>query len=112
MPPTVALRFEEFVKTRGREMSIIRLTEIGEDAYGQPIYQESSHVEKVFLERAGRERDLPPGTLKGGLIRLFMVPWAAIGEEGFDVEIDGARYHIVSLDEREAYLMVEAERKA
>ena len=112
MPPATALRFEELVKTRGRDVSIIRLTETGEDDYGQPIYKESSYTEKAFLERVGRERDLPPGTLKEGLIRLFMVPWAAIGEDGYEVAIDGVRYHITGLDEREAYLLVEAERKA
>jgi hypothetical protein len=112
MPPAAALRFRNLVNRRGRGVQIIELTETGQNAYGQPIYTESSHEEKVFLERKGSERDLPPGTIKENLIRLFMARWAAIQEDGCEVEVDGARYHINSLDETDAYLMVEAERKA
>ena len=111
-PPAAALRFNNLVKRRGRRVQIIELTETGQNAYGQPIHSESSHEEKAFLERKGWERDLPPGTIKENLIRLFMARWAAIGEDGYDVEVDGVRYHITSLDETDAYLMVEAERKA
>ena len=112
MPPAAALRFRNLVNRRGRGVQIIELTETGQNAYGQPIYFESSHEEKVFLERKGRERDLPPGTIKENLIRLFMKRWAAIQEDGYEVEVDGARYHINSLDKTDAYLKVEAERKA
>ncbi len=112
MPPAVALRFRSLVNRRGRGVYIIELTETGQNAYGQPIYTESSHEEKAFLERKGRERDLPPGTIKENLIRLFMARWAAMGEDGYEVEVDGVRYHINSLDETDAYLEVEAERKA
>jgi hypothetical protein len=110
-PPATTLRFRDLVKRRGRDVSIIELTETGSDAYGQPVYSESSLTEKAILERTGRERDLPPGTVKENLIELFMVPWAAIGEEGYEVEVDGVRYHVTTLDDRETYLMVEAERK-
>ena len=112
MPPAAALRFRNLVNRRGRGVTIIGLTETGQNAYGQPIYTESSHEEKAFLEREGRERDLPPGTIKENLIRLFMARWAAIGEDGYEVEVDGVRYHVTSLDETDAYLEVEAERKA
>jgi hypothetical protein len=110
-PPATTLRFMDLVNRRGRDVSIVELTEIGSDAYGQPVYSESSYTEKAFLERTGRERDLPPGTVKENLIELFMVPWAAIDEEGYEVEVDGVRYHVTILDDRETYLMVEAERK-
>ena len=112
MPPAAALRFSNLVNRRERGVYIIELTETGQDAYGQPTYSESSHEEKAILERKGRERDIPPGTIKENLIRLFMKRWAAIGEDGHEVEVDGARYHITSLDETDAYLEVEAERKA
>jgi len=112
MPPATALRFRNLVNRRGRGVQIIELTETGQNAYGQPTYSESSHEEKAFLERKGRERDIPPGTLKENLIRLFMARWAAIEEDGYEVEVEGSRYHIISLDETDAYLMVEAERKA
>ena len=112
MPPAAALRFRNLVNRRGHGVQIIELTETGQNDYGQPIYSESSHEEKAFLEREGRERDLPPGTIKENLIRLFMARWAAIGEDDYEVEVDGVRYHINSLDETDAYLEVEAERKA
>lgn len=112
MPPATALRFRNLVNRRGRGVYVIELTETGQNAYGQPIYSESSHEEKVFLERKGRERDLPMGTIKESLICLFMKRWAAIQEDGYEVEVDGVRYHINSLDETDAYLMVEVERKA
>ena len=112
MPPAAALRFRNLVNRRGRGVYIIELTETGQDAYGQPVYTESSHEEKAFLERKGRERDIPPGTIKENLLRLFMARWAAIQEDGYEVEMDGVRYHINSLDETDAYLEVEAERKA
>jgi len=112
IPPPTALRFNNMVRTRGRAVTIVKLTQTGENDYGQPTYSESSHEEKAFLERKGREKDLPPGTLKENLIRLFMARWAAIQEDEYEVEVDGARYHITSLDETDAYLMVEAERKA
>ena len=110
-PPATTLRFRDLMKRRGRDVSIVELTETGSDAYGQPVYSESSYTEKAFLERSGRERDLPPGTVKENFIELFMVPWAAIGEEGYEVEVDEVRYHVTALDDSEAYLMVEAERK-
>ena len=111
MPPAAALRFKNLVNRRGRGVQIIELTETSQNAYGQPIYSESSHEEKVFLERKGRERDFPPGTIKENLIRLFMARWVAIGEDGYEVEVDGVRYHVTALDDRETYLTVEAERK-
>ncbi len=111
-PPAQALRLHELLETRGRDINIIPLTEAGTDAYGQPVYTESSYTEKVFLGIKGRERDLPPGAIKAGQIRLFMVPWAAMGEEGFEVEVDGVRYRVTRVTETEAYLEVEGERKA
>jgi len=110
-PPATTLRFRDLVKRRGRDVSIVELTETGQNAYGQPVYSESSYTEKAFLERSGRERNLPPGTIKENFIDLFMVPWAAIDEDGYEVEVDGVRYHVTATDDRETYLMVEAERK-
>ncbi len=111
-PPAQALRLHELLETRGRDITIIQLTETGTDAYGQPVHTESSYTEKAFLGIKGRERDLPPGATKTGQIRLFMVPWAAMGEAGFEVEVDGVRYRVTGVTETEAYLEVEGERKA
>lgn len=111
-PPAQALRLHELLETRGRDVTIIQLTEAGTDAYGQPVYAENDYTEKAFLGIKSRERDLSPGALKTGTIRLFMVPWAAIGEEGFEVEVDGIRYRVTGVSETEAYLEVEGERKA
>jgi len=107
-----ALRFSDLVSTRGEPVSIVRLTEIGEDDYGQPQYSESSHTERVFREERGRERILRPGTMNRASVRLFMKPWAAVKEDGYEVEIDGERYHIASLVRTRAYLQLELERKA
>ena len=112
IPPPTALRFNNLVEIRGRAVTIVKLTQTGENDYGQPTYSESSHEEKAFLERKGREKDLPPSTIKKEYIKVFMARWAAIQEDEYEVEVDGARYHITSLDETDAYLMVEAERKA
>jgi len=111
-PPAQALRLHELLETRGRDVTLIQLTETGADAYGQPVHTERSYTEKAFLGIKGRERDLPPGAIKAGQIRLFLVPWAAIGEEGFEVEVDGVRYCVTGVTETEAYLEVEGERKA
>ncbi len=111
-PPAQALRLHELLETRGRDVTIIQLTEAGTDAYGQPVYTESDYTEKAFLGVKSRERDLPLGSLKTGTIRLFMVPWAAIGEEGFEVKVNGVRYRVTGVTETEAYLEVEGERKA
>ncbi len=110
-PPAQALRLHELLETRGRDVTIIQLTEAGTDAYGQPVYTESDYTEKAFLGVKGQERDLPPGAIEVGRIRLFMVPWAAIGAEGFEVEVDGVRYRVTGVTETEAYLEVEGERK-
>ncbi len=111
-PQAQALRLHELLETRGRDVTIIQLTEADTDAYGQPVYTESDHTEKAFLGIKGHERDLPPGAIETGWIRLFMVPWAAIGEEGFEVKVNGVRYRVTGVTETEAYLEVEGERKA
>ncbi|MCW3990294.1 MAG: hypothetical protein NWE88_09490 [Candidatus Bathyarchaeota archaeon] len=111
-PPAQALRLRELLETRGRDITIIQLTEASTDAYGQPVHTDSSYTEKAFLSIKGQKRDLPPGAIKTGRIRLFMVPWAAMGEEGFEVEVDGVRYRVTVITETGAYLEVEGERKA
>lgn len=107
-----SLRFKDLVETRGEDISIIELTETGEDEYGQPVYSETARSEKAFVERRARERILQPGTVKLGSIRLFMILWAAVQEDGYEVEVDGLRYHITGLVKTGTYLQIEAERKA
>jgi len=112
LPHPAALRFRELVETRGQEITIVRLTETGEDAYGQPLYTESIHTEKAFVEGRGGERVLMPGTLKQGDLKIFLVPWAAVKEDGYEVEVDGIRHHITALTKTRTYLQLEAVRKA
>ena len=112
MPQAAALRFRNLVETRGREVSIVRLTETGADEYGQPVFSETVHTERAFVEERSGERNIPPGAVKEGSLKLFMAPWAAVKEEGHEVEVEGLRYHITGLIETRAYLHVEAERKA
>jgi len=111
-PPAEALRFRDLVQTRGEDITLIELMETGEDSYGQSVYSEASHTEKAFVERQGRERDLPPGTMKLGSLRLFMTRWAAVKEDGYEVEVDGRRYHVEAVTRTRAYKRVEAERTA
>ena len=112
IPPAHTLRLHGLLETRGRDVTVVALTETGEDEYGQPEYSESTHTEKAFLRARAGERDLSPGTLKTGRIRLFMVPWAAVAEDGHEVEVDGVRYRVTGVAESEVYLEVEGERRA
>ncbi len=111
-PTEEALRFGDFVDRRGTGVTVIKLVEVGEDEYGQPVYSESPWDEKAFVERDGDERIMPPGTVKTGLVKVLLKAWAAIGEEVYEVEVDGVRYHVMALDRTRAYIGAEAERKA
>ncbi len=112
VPTSEALRFSDFVELRGADITVIKLIESGEDSYGQPVYSESPRDEKVFVQRDEGERILPPGTVKEGLIKVFLKTWAAIGEEGYEIEVDGIRYHVAALDRTLAYIKAKAVRKA
>ncbi len=111
VPTSEALRFSDFVELRGADITVIKLIESGEDSYGQPVYSESPRDEKVFVQRDEGERILPPGTVKEGLIKVFLKTWAAIGEEGYEIEVDGIRYHVAALDRTLAYIKAKAVRK-
>lgn len=110
-PSREAQQFRDLVKTRGEGVTIIALTEAGEDDYGNPVYNESSYTEKAFVERESRERVMMPGTAKKGYLRLFVVQWAAVREDGCEVDVDGFRYHVTGVDKTAVCLEVEAERK-
>ena len=113
MTPTAeALRFGDFLEIRGKDITVVKLVETGEDSYGQPVYSESPRDEKAFIERDEGERILPPGMVKKGLLKLFLAAWAAIGEDGYEVEVDGVRYHVTALDRTRAYIEAKARRKA
>ena len=113
MTPTAeALRFGDLLERRGVDVTVVKLVQMGEDSYGQPVYTESPRSEKAFVERDEGERILPPGTVQAGLLKVFLSTWAAIGEEGYEVEVDGVRYYVVGLDRTRAYIEAEAERKA
>ena len=111
-PSPAAMRFEEAVETRGRDLTIVELTETGEDSYGQPIYTESSSDAKAFVDARASERILSTGEVKEAKVRAYLVPWAPVGEEGYEVELDGVRYHIAGVTETDANLILELERKA
>jgi hypothetical protein len=111
-PSEEALRFGDFVDRRGTGVTVIKLIESGEDSYGQPVYSESPRDEKAFVQRDEGERIMPPGTVKTGLVKVLLKAWAAIGEEGYEIEVDGIRYHVVALDRMRAYIGAEAVRKA
>jgi hypothetical protein len=113
MAPTAeALRFGDLLERRGADVTVIKLVEEGEDPYGQPVYSESPRHERAFVERDGEERVLMPGSVKQDSLRLFLAAWAAIGEEGYEVEVEGVRYHVAFLERTRAFIKAEAERKA
>ena len=112
MTPTAeALGYGDLLERRGLDVTIIKLVESGEDSYGQPVYTESPRSEKAFVEKDEGERILPPGIVKTGILKVFLATWAAIGEEGYEVEVDGIRYHIMALDRTRAYIEAKARRK-
>lgn len=111
-PTTEALRFGDLLERRGVDVTVIKLVQSGENSYGQPVYSESPRSEKAFVEREEDERILPPGTSKEGLMKVFLATWTAIGEDGYEVEVDGVRYHVTRLDRARAYIEAKAERKA
>jgi hypothetical protein len=113
MTPTAeALKFGDFLEIRGKGITVVKLVETGEDSYGQPVYSESERSEKAFVEMDEGEMILPPGTVKTGLLKLLLAAWAAIGEEGYEVEVDGVRYYVIGLDRTWAYIEAKARRKA
>lgn len=111
-PSPAAMRFREAVETRGRSLTIIELTETGEDSYGQPIYTETGSDAKAFIDAKASERILPTGEVKETRVRAYLVPWAPVKEDGYEVELDGVRYHIAGVTETDANLVLELERKA
>jgi len=111
-PPSRQARlFRDLVETRGRNVYIVALAQTGEDDYGNPIYSESSYVEKAFVEERSRELPTAAGPIKSASMRLFVVPWAAVRENDCEVEFEGHRYRITGLVKTSACLQVEAERK-
>lgn len=109
-PAPEALRLAELCARRGEEVTVVRLRLTGEGAYGEPVYSEERHAVRAMVERAAGEETMMAGDVKTGRIRLYAAPWAAVGEEGHDVEVDGLRYHVSSLVRTRAYLRVEGER--
>jgi len=107
-----AMRFHEAVETRGRPITIVTLTEAGEDSYGQPVYTEEGHEGRAFLDARSSERVLPTGEVKEARVRAYMAAWAPVGEEEYEAEVDGVRYHIAGITETGVNLVLELERKA
>ena len=110
-PSREVLQFSDLVETRGEDVTVVLLTETGTDDYEDPVYSESSYTEKAFVERKGWELTVMPGNVKLGDLTVYVVPWAAVHEEGCELEVDGVRYHIASLVEKRSFIKVEAERK-
>jgi hypothetical protein len=110
-PAPEALRLAELCTRRGEEVTVVRLRRVGEGSYGEPVYSEERHALRAMVERSAGEEVNPAGDLKTGGIRLYAAPWAAVGEEGHEVEVDGLRFHVSSLVRTRAYLRVEGERR-
>jgi hypothetical protein len=110
-PAPEALRLAELCARRGEEITVVYLRQSGTSAYGGPVYSEERHAVRAMVERGAGEETTMAGDVKTGRIRLYAAPWAAVGEEGYDVEVDGLRYRVSSLVRTRAYLRAEGERR-
>jgi len=110
MPGPEALRFEELAQLRGVDVVIVHLTVTDQDDYGQPVHTESSLTVKAMVRlRPGELRLLPGEVMRADLEALVPV-WAPVGDELYEVEVDGARYHVTGVEATVAYRKVIGER--
>ena len=110
MPGPEALRFEELTRLRGVDVVVVHQILGGRDSYGQPVYLETSHAVKAMVKRSPGELRLPPGEVKRADLEALMPVWAPVGEDLYEVEVDGVRYHVTGIEATSAYRKVLGER--
>ena len=110
MPGPEALRFEELTQLRGVDVAVVHQVLGGRDSYGQPVYLETSTTMKAMVKRSPGELRLPPGEVKRADLEALMPVWAPVGEELYELEVDGVRYHVTGIEVTTAYRKVLGER--
>jgi len=110
MPEPQALRFEELLMLHGEDITVVKQTVTGHDAYGQPVLSETTYTEKVVIKTSLGESILPPGEVKRATVEALFTQWAPVGETLYELEIECHRYHVVGVEKKSAYMLVRAER--
>jgi hypothetical protein len=110
MPSPEAQRFEEFVWLRGVDVVVVHQALTGRDAYGQPVYSETSTTMKAMVRIRPGELRLPPGEVKRADLEALVPVWAPVGEDLYELEVGGVRYHITGIEAATAYRKVSGER--
>lgn len=109
-PSPQALRFNELVSLQGDDVIIVHQSVIGHDDYGQPEYAESETTEKAIIKVRRKEIYLPPGEIQHNIAKVLFKQWASIAEDNYEIEIRGARYHVLMVHRTSACLEVEVRR--
>ena len=110
MPGPEALRFEELVELRGVDVVVVHQTLTGRDDYGQPEYTETSLTVKAMIRLRPSELRLPPGEVKRADLEALVPVWAPVGEDLYELEVGGVRYHVTGIEAAAAYRKVYGER--
>ena len=110
MPSPEALRFEELVGLRGVDVVVVHQTLTGRDDYGQPVYSETSLTVKAMVKLRPGELRLPPGEVKRADLEALLPVWAAVGEDLYELEVGGVRYHVTGVEATTVYSKVLGER--
>ena len=110
MPCPEALRFEEFVGLRGVDVVVVHQTLTGRDEYGQPEYTETSTTLKAMVRIRPSELRLPPGEVKRADLEALVPIWAPVGEDLYELEVGGIRYHVTGIEATAVYRKVSGER--
>lgn len=109
-PTPTALRFNELLQLKGKDVTIVYQALTGHDDYGNPTYSETETIEKAMVKVRRSEKYLPPGEIKETRATVLVRQWASITEDNYELEIDGDRYHIELVHRTDACLEVEARR--
>ncbi|MCW4048339.1 MAG: hypothetical protein NWE89_01250 [Candidatus Bathyarchaeota archaeon] len=109
-PEPQALRFEEQLHIHGEDIKVIQQTVTGHDGYGQPQFSENAYTLKAVIKTRLSESMLPPGEVKRASAQVLFTRWAPVGEENYELELEGHRYHVTGVEKTSAYLLARAER--
>ena len=109
-PSPQALRFNELVSLQGDDVILVHQTLTGHDDYGKPEYIESETTEKAIIKVRRKEIYLPPGEIQHNVAKVLFKQWASVAEENYELEINGARYHVLMVHRTSACLEVEVRR--
>lgn len=79
-------------------MTLIHLTEISSDVYGEPEYTEDENDVKALINWQGSETITGAGDIPRCDLRVFFKSWEDVDESGlYLLEVDEQRYNIKSV---------------